>query len=188
MLYNSIFLFIHFVSSVPNDPVCHQEAIKILANRTSSNIKLELNLTSLYGNNSGGKLCVRTKPSTGQVLCRPVNASTMIFDKLQPSSQYNFSVFSYHNASETLVFSSSFCQISGYTCKLLYIWFPLSFYHFLFLCSSYYVEIDFYFIHSWKYKHTLYSSMSALNSRYLLVNKNISVNIMKIWNVSIFKC
>lgn len=136
-------------------------------------------MTSLYGNNSGGKLCVRTKPNTGHVLCRPVIASTMIFDKLDPSSQYNFSVFSYYNASQTLVFSSSFCQISGYTCKLLYIWFQcLSIILYSFV-PWFYFAIDFYFIYSWKYKHTLYSFISTLNSWYVLVYKYIFVNIMK---------
>ena len=89
--------------------------------RTSRNITLDL--TEL--GNTGKQLCVEIQPTTNNMTCKPVIDSTICFDDLEASTQYNFSVFSYQNTSGTPVFSSNSCQISEYTCKICLMYFLL---------------------------------------------------------------
>ena len=104
-----------FVFSVPNDPICQQKEPVVLVNRTNTTITL--GLAPLYEDKEDN-FCVRTEPRTVNSTCRPFSVSTVIFNNLKPSNQYNFSVFSYHNTSGNPVTSSSSCQISEYTCKI----------------------------------------------------------------------
>nr|XP_022293294.1 phosphatidylinositol phosphatase PTPRQ-like isoform X3 [Crassostrea virginica] len=101
------------VYTLPNDPICHQKEPVVSENRTSTTITL--GLASLYKNNGEGNFCVMTEPSTVKSSCRPFIASTVIFNNLEPSNQYNFSVFSFHNTSGNPMYSSLSCQISEYT-------------------------------------------------------------------------
>lgn len=64
-----------FIFLIPNDPVCQEEADNILENRTDTTITL--NFTSLNKINSGEKLCVKIKLSTGASECKPVIAPAM---------------------------------------------------------------------------------------------------------------
>lgn len=62
-------------------------------------------------------LCVQMHPKHSK--CKPVGLTTM-FENLQSSSHYNFSVFSYYNVSENdlMVLSGKNCSLGNYyTCK-----------------------------------------------------------------------
>ena len=113
-----------FVFSVPNDPICQQKEPVVLENRTNTTITL--GLAPLYEDKEE-HFCVRIEPRTVISTCRPFIASTITFNNLKPSNQYNFSVFSYHNTSGNPMYSSSSCQISEYTCKISNIYFSSSF-------------------------------------------------------------
>ena len=117
-----------FVFSVPKDPNCQPKEPVVLANRTNTTITL--GLAMLKENNMGENLCVMTNPKSGDSQCRPFLSSTMLFNNLQSSNQYNFAVFSYHNTSRNSLYSSSSCLISVYTCKISNIYFSLSLYLF----------------------------------------------------------
>ena len=104
-----------FVFSVPNDPDCQQKEPVVLVNQTNTTITLGLAM------DEEEILCVINELRTVNSTCRPFIAPTLIFDDLQPSNRYNFSVFSYRNTSGNPLYSSSSCQISEYTCKIFII-------------------------------------------------------------------
>lgn len=92
---------------MPSNPDCNETEI-IVVNQTNASIAL--------GITNAADLCIQIKLQPLNKTCSP--AGPVIFQKLNSSQRYDFSVFSYEKGNTTpTLLSPSYCSFSAYTCK-----------------------------------------------------------------------
>lgn len=104
---------------VPRNPNCSAGG-PIVSNRTVRSIDLDFSQIESFTNSSA--FCIKVQPKTKDKDkvndgCAKIVNSTARIEKLETSTLYNFSVFTYVTESETSLLSASSCSLSVYTCK-----------------------------------------------------------------------